>query len=321
MNLLATDRSTAARLDPSLAFAMVLDEQRDLILRTSGGGLGGLIEGIRELQTTYAAALTAAVDASKFRSDSADRLTQPAWVPASSSVRTTLSAALVSAQKGVATTIRPAATAALGVATNLTSPSSPESGLAATVATAASRVLTALGQLETGKGTLAAATAASATPDATTALAAARALRATLEAEPTPDTARIANVATLITAAEAVLDSAAKVTAAANSPLVTAAGASCTTTMLATSQPPATYLSTWSNRGTVSLTDGKGIGIVITPDGRVDAIPPSGAGWQFLSASTFVLPDGTKLGSVTYFEVTARPGSGASPAASPEAAS
>jgi thiamine biosynthesis lipoprotein ApbE len=33
------------------------------------------------------------------------------------------------------------------------------------------------------------------------------------------------------------------------------------------------------------------------------------------------LPDGTKLGSVTYFEVTARPGSGAAPTSSPEAAS
>ncbi|MFM8549060.1 MAG: hypothetical protein ACKOBS_00040, partial [Verrucomicrobiota bacterium] len=33
------------------------------------------------------------------------------------------------------------------------------------------------------------------------------------------------------------------------------------------------------------------------------------------------LPDGTKLGSVTYFEVTARPGSAASPTSPPEAAS
>lgn len=56
MNLLATDRSTAARLDPSLAFAMVLDEQKELGVRLSGGGLGGLIAGIRALQTAYATA-------------------------------------------------------------------------------------------------------------------------------------------------------------------------------------------------------------------------------------------------------------------------
>ena len=64
MNLLATDRTQAARLDPALAFSMVLQEQQDLSLRTSGGGLSGLIEGVRALQTTYAAALSAAISAS-----------------------------------------------------------------------------------------------------------------------------------------------------------------------------------------------------------------------------------------------------------------
>ena len=424
MNLLATDRSTAARLDPSLAFAMVLDEQKELGVRLSGGGLGGLIAGIRALQTAYATGLTAAVDARNASSTSRNQLTEPGWVLAPNSLRNTLAASLVSSQKAVANRLSIEATAALDLATTaqaacsdpfpeaalgqeardnaqlvLTALSSVDAGdsaaatttlatartgcdaalataqtlladlldaaspdaarvtatqavisalqsvsgtitagqdlaagitggaaaiaavradataalaaatsattlaaaastelsLANDVATAGNLARTALSQLSSGHDALATDSATTVAANVTTALAAAQALQARLQNDPTPDTTRLAAVAAVISAAEAVLAVATATSAAASTPLATAAGLTPSTYKLTAASPPTTYLSIWGTSGAVSITDGIGVGIVITPDGRVDPTPAAGAGWQFLTDATFVLPDGTKI--------------------------
>ncbi|MFM9091414.1 MAG: hypothetical protein ACKOUK_06725, partial [Verrucomicrobiota bacterium] len=277
---------------------MVLDEQKELGVRLSGGGLGGLVAGIRALQTAYATALTAAVDAKNASSTSRNQLTEPGWVPAQSSLQKFLAASLVTAQNAVANRLSIDATAALAAATSATTlaaAASPEFSLANEVATAGNLARTAIKQLSSGQDALATASATTAATNVSTALAAAQALQATLQNDPTPDTARLDGVAAVISAAEAVLAVATATSAAASTPLAAAAGLTPRTYKLTAASPPTTYLSIWGTSGAVSITDGRGGGIVITPDGRVDPTPAAGAGWQFLTDATFVLPDGTKI--------------------------
>ena len=300
-NLSSTQISQLERMDPALAYQSMVQSDDLSSLESSAAGVKSLIESLGYNSGWYTAILNAAIETGGAEAVSLSLLTQPSWVGASSPVASALTASVTTAYATVLDSVQIHATAAIGLANTAqasAAAASPELTLADDLVASATVLQTALGELAANQTTLALQDFAAVATAANADLASAQTLLASLQADPAPDAARIAVTQDVIAAAQALLTVAAEGVTTANTALARVAGTSPDSYLLTAGNPPQTYLSVWGNSGTVSLTDASGIGILIAPDGRVDTVPPSGSGWQFLTDSTFVLPDGAKI-SVT----------------------
>jgi hypothetical protein len=289
------DSTRTAATDGALSFSVLLNTTRELTLGTAQSTVSGLLTAIREAPASYADLLNAATDAVETQTTAAEKLVNPPWESASQAtldaIRASVDgvlASLIAAQRALATTARDsAANTAAGAADPST-----ERTLATDVATAGDLLLTALGQLETNNDATGATTLADARSQAAAALASAQTHLADLQSQDPLPAARIAQTQATIAAAQSII--AVVDTVSANT-FVGPAGQAPTTYRLKSEVQPETYVSVWGSSGAISLTDANGNGILITSDGKVDTIPPGGAGWQFTTDSTFLLPDGTKV--------------------------
>ncbi|WP_414663697.1 hypothetical protein [Horticoccus sp. 23ND18S-11] len=287
-----------AALDGALSFSTLLSDQRDLTLSTARSSVSGLLEAIRSAPATYASLLDAAAAIVASQGEAANRLTQPPWIDTPAPTRDAIVAALAQALTTLIATARSTATTATQAATaakhDCTNPS-PEYTAATALENAGGQLLAALSLLESNDDAAARQALATARLQAEGALQDAQTLLQGLQAQIPPPADRIADTQGVIAAALAVIAAADRADAAAASAFASASGESPTSFQLTTDTPPATFLTTWGSSGAISLTDANGRGVVISADGRVDALPPSGDGWKFSTDSTFLLPDGTKI--------------------------
>jgi hypothetical protein len=284
-----------AATDGALSFSILLQNTRDLSLSASQSAVTGLLSAIREAPADYSRLLDAAADAIATQETAALKLTQPPWTAASVGTSNAIRAQLESVFASFITAQRSAVTdagdAAAGIAASATNPSTLRS-LALEVDARGDALLAAMTLIEGGSDAAGLAALDTARAQAATTLASVQARLAVLNGQTPLPTAEIQKTLTLIDSTEAMIEAADAV--AANT-FVGPAGESPTTYELSPATPPATFLSVWGSSGAFSLTDATGNGVLITGDGKVDTIPPSGAGWQFASDSTFLLPDGTKV--------------------------
>jgi multidrug efflux pump subunit AcrA (membrane-fusion protein) len=298
IGLSPSDSSRLAALDGALSFSVLLQDQRELTVGTAQSSVTGLLAAIQAAPADYARLLSAANEAIDAQYGAANKLIAPAWTEAPDTTRAAIREAVDGALAALIASARSEADAAVaqaGAAKNTAANPSSERTLAGDVENAANLLRTALSQLEANRDTQAAADLATARSQATSALSDARALLATLQAQTPPPADRIADTQAVIAAAEATFAATDNAERAITSSLAAPAGEAPTTFQLTSDTSPTTYLTTWGDSGTISLTDANGHGVLISSDGRVDTIPPSGNGWRFESDSTFLLPDGTKV--------------------------
>ncbi|PTY07820.1 hypothetical protein DB347_06235 [Opitutaceae bacterium EW11] len=298
IGLSINENTRAAALDGALSFSVLLQNQRELTLGSAQSSVTGLLSAIRSAPTDYASLLQTAQDAFQAHIDSGNKLTQPAWTDTPAATRDAIDAAVSQALSDQLATAQATANAALAqadAARNGTTSPSEERTLATSIDDAAATILNALAGISSNQDAQAALALASARSQAANALQQAQTLLTTLLAQNPQPAARIASVQATISAAQSVISVADSAGQLASGALAAAAGSTPVSQQLSTDTPPATFLTTWGDSGIVSLTDASGQGILISPDGKVDTIPPSGNGWQFQNDSTFLLPDGTKV--------------------------
>lgn len=292
------ESTRAAALDGALSFSILLQNQRELTLDTAQSSVNGLLSAILAAPADYGRLLEAANTAFATQSDAALRLSQPPWAPASTTVqeaiRTSLDQAYAADLDAAKSGASQALVLATGAKTNAASDSTAEAW-AGVLEHDAARLLDALAALAANQDASGVGTIASTREEIADVLQQAQARLVGLENQSPAPTTQIASTRQVIAAAQATLAAADQARRTASSALTGPAGNPPTTFQLTTSTPPPTYLSTWGDSGAITLTDETGKGIVITSEGKVDTLPPSGDGWQFKTDSTFLLPDGTKI--------------------------
>jgi hypothetical protein len=298
IGLSINESTRAAALDGALSFSILVQNQRELTLKSAQSSVTGLLTAIRAAPANLRSLIDTASAASAQQDISAQRLTQPAWKTAPSGVRNTISdtlsqsfEALIRDAETQARTATDAASAARDAADN----PSAERSLADTLENEGQNILAALIQLENGNEAAALTTLANARAAIADSLDDARDLLATLQAQTPAPAGRIADTEAVIAAAESLLDAANQADATARSPLASAYDESPTTYELGSDAADKAYITSWGDSGRIAITDDSGRGILISPDGKVDALPPSGDGWQFQNDATFLLPGGIKV--------------------------
>lgn len=295
VGLSINESTRAAATDGALSFSILVNNQRELTIGSAHSAVTGLLSAIRTAPEDFSKLLDAAAEAVATQETAALKLVQPPWTGASTqtteAIRTQLNAAfatLLADARNQATQARNSAEAAASSSGN----PSTERTLATQTKDAGDLLLTAFSQLETGDDAAGLASLESARSQATTALTTATAHLNTLQATNPLPVAQIAATQAVIASANSIIDAANDVQ---GSSLTRPAGETATTYELTTATPPTTYLTVYGTSGSFALTDASGQGVLISSDGKVDTIPPSGQGWQFNTDSTFLLPDGTKV--------------------------
>ncbi len=298
IGLSINESTRTAALDGALSFSILLQNQRELTLSSANSSVTGLLSAIRSAPANYGPLLTLASDALAAQNSSAIKLNQPAWADTDAATRTALRdalnqsfATLVNAARALANSAATDATAAKNASAN----PSTERTLAADLENAGNLLLTALAQLDSNNDALAAQNLATARAQINTAHQDAQTHLTALQSQNPQPAGRIADTQAVIAAAQSLLTATNSADSAAASPLAGPAGETPTSYQLTGDNAPSSYLTVWGDSGAISLTDANGQGILISHDGKVDTLPPGGDGWQFQTASTFLLPDGTKI--------------------------
>ena len=220
-SLSSTQISQLERMDPSLAYQAMVQSEDLSVLESSASGVRSLIESLGRTQAWYTAILNAALEASNAEALSLSLLTQPAWTGASAPAASTLTASVNTAYAAGLDTVQTHATTAAGLATTAqasTAAASVELNLARDLVSSAAQLQTALGELAANQTTLALQDLATVTAAGNADLTSAQTLLASLQAAPSPDTARITATQDVIAAAQSLLTTAAEgVTSANNS--------------------------------------------------------------------------------------------------------